>query len=123
MLCMNCIQFQKVSTLASNAIPVTRPAIYTVGCSVRVGTSGLTVTTAFRRSSTTCFLLVARPPDHRQSRMPHLRSSLVTDLLNLLKLLVGSLLCVLLGLLVAAGVLFAVSCCPKLNTLRHLSPL
>ena len=55
--------------------------------------------------------------------MPHLRSSLVTDLLNLLKLLVGSLLCVLLGLLVAAGVLFAVSCCPKLNTLRHLSPL
>jgi hypothetical protein len=63
MLCMKCIQFQKVSTLASNAIPVTRPAIYTVGCSVRVGTSGLTVTTAFRRSSTTCLLLAACPPD------------------------------------------------------------
>jgi hypothetical protein len=34
-------------------------SIYTVGCSVRVGTSGLTVTTAFRRSSTTCLMLAA----------------------------------------------------------------
>lgn len=44
--------------------------------------------------------------------MPHLRSGLLADLLNLLKLLIGGLLCVLLGLLVAAGVLFAVSRCP-----------
>ena len=45
--------------------------------------------------------------------MSHLRSGLFADLLNLLKLLVGSLLCVLLGLLVAAGVLFAVRYRPK----------
>jgi hypothetical protein len=34
-------------------------------------------------------------------------------------LLVGSLLCVLLGLLVAAGVLFTVSCCPKTHGILH----
>jgi hypothetical protein len=39
----------------------------------------------------------------------YLGSGLVTDLLNFLELLVGGLLCVLLGLLVAAGVLFVVS--------------
>lgn len=41
--------------------------------------------------------------------MSYLRSSLLADLLDLLELLVGSLLCVLLGLLVAAGVLLIVS--------------
>ena len=41
----------------------------------------------------------------------YLGSGLVTDLLDFLELLVGGLLCVLLGLLVAAGVLFAVSRC------------
>jgi hypothetical protein len=45
--------------------------------------------------------------------MPYLRSSLLADLLDLLELLVGCLLCVLLGLLVAAGVLFFVSDYPK----------
>jgi len=39
----------------------------------------------------------------------YLGSGLVTDLLDFLELLVGGLLCVLLGLLVAAGVLFVVS--------------
>ena len=47
--------------------------------------------------------------------MSYLRSSLLADLLDLLELLVGSLLCVLLGLLVAAGVLLAVSHCPKVQ--------
>lgn len=60
--CMDCIQFQKVSTLASNAIPVSRHAFYTVGCSVRVGTTGLTVVTAFRRSSTTYPALAKSSP-------------------------------------------------------------
>ena len=55
--------------------------------------------------------------------MPHLRSGLLADLLNLLELLVGGLLCVLLGLLVAAGVLFAVSHCPKSISFHHLHPL
>ena len=44
--------------------------------------------------------------------MPYLRSGLLADLLDLLELRIGGLLCVLLGLLVAAGVLFAVSYCP-----------
>jgi len=122
-LCMKCVQFQKVSTLASNAIPVTRLAIYTVGCSVRVGTSGLTVVTAFRRSSTTCFPLATCTPDHEEMTSPYLRAGLLADLLDLLKLLVGGFLCVLLGLLVAAGVLFVVSCCPRSNFSHSLSPL
>jgi hypothetical protein len=53
-------------------------------------------------------MLAVYPPEYTSSN-PYLGSGLLADLLDLLKLLVGRLLCVLLSLLVAAGVLFVVS--------------
>lgn len=103
---------QKVSTLAFNiipAVPVVKPASYAVGCSVLVGTSGLTVTTAFNRSSTTLISLATFRERLVAPSLAHLRSSLLANRLDLLELLLGRLLRVLLGLLVAAGLLIALS--------------
>jgi hypothetical protein len=54
--------------------------------------------------------------------MPYLRTSLLADLLDLLKLLVGSRLCVFLDLLVAAGVLFPDQIPFATNARRYSAP-
>ena len=77
---------------------------------MRVGTSGLTVTTAFKRSSTTCYKSAADLPESACD-CAYLGSRLLANLLDVVKLLLSGLLRVFLGLLVAAGVLQGVSCC------------
>lgn len=110
---MNCIQFQKVSTLASNAIRVSRPALlyswlFCAGRNLRVdGDHRL-------QKIVHNLVHVSYIFDLKSTQgAPYLRSSLLANLLDLLELLLGRLLCVLLGLLVAAGVLFR---CQQLST-------
>jgi hypothetical protein len=62
------------------------------------------VITAFKRSSTTCSKSATIFLEKRCGGS-YLGSRLLTDLLDILKLLLGGLLRVFLGLLVAAGVL------------------
>ena len=62
------------------------------------------MTTAFKRSSTTCSKSAADLPESACD-CAYLGSGLLADLLDVVKLLLSGLLRVFLGLLVAAGVL------------------
>jgi hypothetical protein len=105
---MNCIQFQKVSTLASNAAPISLDALYRrlfcAGGNLRVD-SDYCIQKIVHNLSHVSYMAIQSCRQYGS----YLGSCLLANLLDFLKLLVGRLLCVLLGLLVAAGVLFAVS--------------